>query len=134
MRAIMAGDIHLSSIGMGSVSGQLNSNRMKVLAIEGASRSPSLPDVPTFAESGFDAYPIKAWWGLLAPAGVPDSIIQKVSAEIKDIYANQKFMDTNFQQQFLQPAFLSGDEFGGFMKTDRELATQLFKKLNLQQE
>lgn len=130
VRALMAGDIHLSTIGLGSLGGQLKTGKMKVLALEGSSRSPLLPDVPTYAEAGIDGYPLKSWWGLLAPAGVPDSIVSRLNTEIITVFRDAKFIDY-LNSQFLQPAVLSTEEFGSFMKSDREYTALLFKKFNV---
>ena len=58
--------------------------KLRALAVTSASRWPALPDVPTMIESGFPTFPQNAWSGVLAPAGTPASIIQRLNAAIND--------------------------------------------------
>jgi tripartite-type tricarboxylate transporter receptor subunit TctC len=62
----------------------LREHRYKAIAITGSHRSPSLPDVPTVAESGLPAFEATAWTALLAPAGTPSEVIKKINASIND--------------------------------------------------
>ena len=59
---------------------------MKALGISSAKRYPSLPEVPTFVEQGFDLVTTE-WYGMLAPAGTPPAIVAKLNAEIRRIVA-----------------------------------------------
>jgi len=67
------------------VIGNVKSGRLRVLAISGTSRYPQLPDVPTFAEAGYPSYDPMVWIGLLAPAGTPPQIINRMSAAIAQV-------------------------------------------------
>lgn len=55
------------------------------IAVTGAERSPAVPDVPTLAESGVPQYELEQWWGIVAPAGTPIEIVQKLNAELNRI-------------------------------------------------
>ncbi len=61
----------------------IKSGRLRALAITGARRSTVLPDLPTVIESGVPGYDVNSWYGLLAPAGTPRPIIDKVNGEVK---------------------------------------------------
>jgi tripartite-type tricarboxylate transporter receptor subunit TctC len=60
----------------------ITSKKVKVLAVSSAKRAPRLPDVPTAAESGLPDYVYDSWFGVMAPAGVPAAILNKVNADI----------------------------------------------------
>ena len=60
----------------------ITSKKIKVLAVSSSKRSPRLPDVPTAAESGLPGYVYDSWFGVMAPAGTPAAILNKVSADI----------------------------------------------------
>ena len=60
----------------------IRSGKLKAIAIADSRRSPSLPDVPTFAEAGFKDYEVSVWWGVMAPAKTPSSIIAYLNREI----------------------------------------------------
>jgi tripartite-type tricarboxylate transporter receptor subunit TctC len=60
----------------------ITSKKIKVLAVSSAKRAPRLPDIPTASESGLSGYVYDSWFGVMAPAGVPAAILNKVSADI----------------------------------------------------
>ncbi len=60
----------------------VTSKKIKVLAVSSSKRAPRLPDVPTAAESGLPGYTYDSWFGVMAPAGTPAAILNKVSADI----------------------------------------------------
>ncbi len=60
----------------------VKAGKVKALAIAGATRLPSLPDVPTFAEAGFPNFDVSLWQGVLVPAGTPPDIVARLNAEI----------------------------------------------------
>lgn len=64
---------------------QVRAGRLKALGVSTAKRSALLPDVPTIAESGAPGYAMNTWWGVLAPAGTPAAIVDKLYAEIAGI-------------------------------------------------
>ena len=56
-----------------------------MLAIGANKRSPALPDTPTVAEAGYPGYEVAVWWGIVAPAGVPKAIVNRLNQEITAI-------------------------------------------------
>ncbi|MDO9286736.1 MAG: tripartite tricarboxylate transporter substrate-binding protein, partial [Aquabacterium sp.] len=60
----------------------IDSKRLRPLAVTTSQRSPSLPDVPTVAESGFAGFDAPAWWAVLAPAKTPPEIVKRLNEEI----------------------------------------------------
>lgn len=83
--------------GIGSVavmSAHIKSGKMRPLAVTGETRSAAMPDVPTLAEQGYKGFSALAWWGIFAPAGTPQPIIDKLNAEIAKILRSP---DTNKQ-------------------------------------
>ena len=82
LTALIAGEVQMSFVTMPSALPHINAGRLRVLAIGSPRRSPTLPDVPTVAESGLPGFDIGAWNGILAPAGTPAPIITKLNAAI----------------------------------------------------
>ena len=72
------------------LSGQARSGRIRLLGVTSGNRSAALPDVPTIAESGFPGYDITSWWGVLAPAGTPRLIVDKLAYWIGQINASDE--------------------------------------------
>jgi tripartite-type tricarboxylate transporter receptor subunit TctC len=96
---------------------QIQAGRVKALAVMGEKRSPALPDVPTPGEAGLPGVEASAWYGIMAPAGTPRPIVDRVHRIILGA------MDTaDLKQQFaaqgLEPVGMGPDEFQAFMKVD----------------
>ncbi|WP_137917684.1 tripartite tricarboxylate transporter substrate binding protein [Hydrogenophaga sp. 2FB] len=79
---VMAGQVQVYLGALGSVVPQIKAGRLKPIAVTGTRRSPVLPDVPTVIESGVPGYDVAAWYGLLAPVGTPDAIVDKIQRDV----------------------------------------------------
>lgn len=82
---------------------QIQSGKLKALAVSSATRSLSLPDVPTFAESGLEGFDLAAWNIWLAPKGTPEAIVSKLNAAINAALQNQ-----DVQQKLRQLGYIPG--------------------------
>lgn len=129
MNALIAGEIHLGLIALGSLGGQLKAGKVKVLAVGSSQRLRLLPDVPTYAEVGLDSFP-RTWWGLFAPAGTPAEIVNKVNSEFLRLFHEQKFA-AYLEAQFLEPAVTSPEQFASFLEQDRERAGIMVRMYNV---
>jgi tripartite-type tricarboxylate transporter receptor subunit TctC len=88
---VMAGRCQVYVGALVSVLPQLRDGKIRMLAVTGAHRSELLPDVPTVAEAGLPGYDAAAWYGLLAPAGTPPAIVDKLSREVANIMTQPDF-------------------------------------------
>jgi len=68
-----------------AVRGQVESGQLKLLAVAAPARWPTIPNVPTVAESGVPGYAVVGWYGLLYPAGTPPAIVDKMNAALKQV-------------------------------------------------
>jgi tripartite-type tricarboxylate transporter receptor subunit TctC len=82
---LLAGETQATFTGALPLMPFIKDGKLRALAVGSAKRIPSLPDVPTVAESGYPGFETSQWYGILAPAGTPDAIVQKLSAEINRI-------------------------------------------------
>jgi tripartite-type tricarboxylate transporter receptor subunit TctC len=78
---LMGGQVQMLIANIMQVQPQVDSGKLRLLAICGEKRSPFLPDTPTLAESGYPRMVMSAWGGLLAPAGTPRDIVMKISRD-----------------------------------------------------
>ena len=85
--ALRGGQIDAAVEILGPVMGQVQSRALRVLAVTGASRSPSLPDVPTAAESGAPGLVATSWNALAAPARTPRAVVQRLNKDIQAVLA-----------------------------------------------
>lgn len=109
----------------------LNSKRMRALAVTGSKRQPAIPDVPTMDEQGFKGFDIDNWWGLLAPAGTPPAVIQKLSKTMADILAQPETVK-KLESESATVAYQDPATFGKFMDAETVKWAKLIKQLNIQ--
>jgi tripartite-type tricarboxylate transporter receptor subunit TctC len=79
---LLAGQVQVMFSGMSSVTQHIKGGKLRPLAVTGAQRSPAAPEVPTIAESGFPGFEATAWYGVLAPAGTPKTVVNRLHDEI----------------------------------------------------
>ena len=84
MTDLMAGHVDLLFASVLEGSGHIKAGKLKGLAVTHAKRSPAISDVPTLAEAGVKGAESGSWIALLAPAGTPSAVIQKISLDIKE--------------------------------------------------
>src|SRR5690349_7789204 len=89
--AVIAGEVQLTFAGIASSMGPLKGGRIKALAIGGRSRSPLLPNVPTFAELGYPEVETHAWFGFFLPAGSPKIAVEQLYQRTKTILEEPDF-------------------------------------------
>jgi tripartite-type tricarboxylate transporter receptor subunit TctC len=93
------------------------SGQLRALATGGEKRSPILPDLPTIAEAGVPGYVATNWWGIVAPAGTPQPVVDKLHdtiAGLLDSADTKKFLDN----EGAAPAHMSSAEFGKFIEAE----------------
>ena len=106
----------------------LKSGKLKALAVSGDTRLPSMPDVPTFAETGLGKFDTRSWYGLLAPAGTPAAVVEKIAADVRAAVESQEFAAYLDSIQS-EPLITSPAEFTALIKGEiskyREATTQI---------
>src|SRR5262249_58597406 len=83
MPAVSRGDVQMACLPGISVTPQLPTGKVRMLAVSTAARSALLPDIPTLKESGIDVE-ADAWMGLIAPARTPDAVIARIHDEVME--------------------------------------------------
>jgi tripartite-type tricarboxylate transporter receptor subunit TctC len=114
---LIAGRVHLMFESLNSIAPHAKAGTVRALAVSGARRSPGFPDLPTVAEAGVPGYQAPTWSGVIAPAGVPRPIIDKLNAAINRAIASQVFKD-RFAVIGDEPAGGSPEEFADLIKSD----------------
>jgi tripartite-type tricarboxylate transporter receptor subunit TctC len=82
MADVMGKQIDLGIASVAALSANVKGGKLRALAVTGEKRSGVMPDVPTLAEQGLSGFSAYAWWGILAPAGTPKAIIDRLNAEL----------------------------------------------------
>ena len=118
LQAVLSGDAAFSFENSIPVMGQIRGGTVVPLAVTTAVRSPQLPNVPTMAEAGLAGFDISSWFGIVAPAGVPAAVTERLSAAFE-----RALQDTALTEQIrrlgAEPRFMPAREFDTYMKTER---------------
>jgi tripartite-type tricarboxylate transporter receptor subunit TctC len=101
IQALMRNDVQMVCLPAISITPQLTGGTIKMLAVSTAGRSALLPDVPTLKEAGIDVE-ADAWSGLVAPAGVPDAIIQRINHEVTEAITSRAIRE-KLTAQLMEP-------------------------------
>jgi len=80
---LLAGRVQVFFATMPTMLQYVETNRVTLLAMTSEKRSPLFPNIPTVSESGIPGFEISTWWGIVAPAGTPPAIVQKLNQEIQ---------------------------------------------------
>ena len=124
---LIAGDTHIASLAPLAVMPHVPSGRLKVLAISTPQRSPLLPNIPTFKETGVLDVVASAWIGLVAPAKTPPAIIERLNREfaaaMKDPATAEKL-----RAQYMEPQPGTPAEFAAYMQEELKRWTPVIKR------
>ncbi|MEA2946693.1 MAG: hypothetical protein QOI40_2023 [Alphaproteobacteria bacterium] len=109
---------------------QASSGAIRLLAVSSKDRARQIPDVPTLAESGFPGFDVLTWNGLMAPAGTPKEIIDKIAAEIGRAVKDPQFVD-KLDQLGADPLGNTPAQFAAMVATETALWADTIKALGL---
>ena len=114
---LIGGQVDIMFDNLPNVIQHVKGGRMKALAVSGGKRSPLAPEVPTVAEAGVPGFEVTVWFGLLAPAGTPREIVQRLNAESTKIINSPDVTD-RFVKQGVEPRTGTPEQFGDLVKSE----------------
>ena len=129
MQDLVGGQIGIACDNFSSAWEQVQAGKIRALAVTSAKRYSFAPDIPAVAET-FKGFEVQAWFGWVAPVGVPKAIIDKLTAELNAVGQEpdvRKRLDT-FTVEF---SGLSGQAFADFARKERETLAPLIEKANI---
>jgi tripartite-type tricarboxylate transporter receptor subunit TctC len=113
-----------------SVSGLIENGQMRALAVTSKQRAPTLPSVPSIAESGWPDYEASAWYGFVAPKGTPEELIKLLhKATVEAI--NDAVVRSRLANEGATPVGNAPAEFGAFMRAEHNRWAEIVKTANL---
>jgi len=116
---LLGGQIDVLVASAPSILTQVRGGKARALAVTTAARSPVAPELVSLEESGYKGSALDLWWGVLAPAGTPQAVVDKLNAEInKHIQSSE--MKAFFIKEGAEPAPMKPDEFAKFIATEIE--------------
>lgn len=127
---MLGGQLSSAFVDVTSANPHLKSDKVRILAITGMQRHPSLPEVPTFAELGYKGFESNGWFGAFAPAGTPKPIVDKLSAEIRRIVASPE-VSNRLLGMGLRPVGGSPEELAAVMARDMPRWARIVKDAHI---
>ena len=114
---VVAGQIPATFTSMATAAPFAQSGRLRILGVTSAKRLPAFPAVPTFEESGVAGMVVEHWWGVMAPAGVPKPVVEKLRGEIVNA-VNSADVRERFAALAVEPRTLTPQQFHALLEAD----------------
>ena len=132
MIAVMSGEIHATVTTSAGAITQVESGKLRAIAVTGARRDVKYPGVPTVAESGYEGYAIDMWFGIFAPAKTPPRVVQAYHREIARIVALPEVRDKLLAQGY-EILNHSPEQFAEVVKRDTDKYRKIILESKMQQ-
>src|SRR3954471_12374348 len=129
----IAGHVQLAVLSVLQVMPQVAAKQLKPLAVTSRERTDVWPNVPTIAESGVPGYEAELWFGIIAPAGTPDAIVDKINAEVTRFITSDT-MKTKLAAQGARPISSTRAEFMTFMRAEQDKWGKVLKEIQIKPE
>jgi len=133
MTDVMGGHTKVLFSSLVQTTPHIKSGKLRALAVGGTERSPVLPDLPTVAEAGVPAYASENWWGIVAPAGTPAPIIEKLYQALTQAQDNPE-AKKYFDAEGAAIVKMSTAAFGQFMVSEMDKWQRVVKEGNIKAE
>ena len=130
---LLGGRLSVNPDALGAAGPMLQAKRMRALAVMGSQRTPALPDVPTMQELGFKNFAFNGWLGILAPAGTPAPIIERLHKEIAAAVQSPD-IQALYSRLGLEPTVLSPQAYAREMKSDFARYSDVAKQAGIEKE
>ena len=114
---LLAGQVDVMFDNIPNVINHVRAGKMKAYAVSSARRSPLAPDVPTVAEAGLPGYEVSVWFGVLAPAGTPQPVVQRLNTEIGKI-VNAPDVRERFGKQGVEVQTSTPEQYQSFVRSE----------------
>jgi tripartite-type tricarboxylate transporter receptor subunit TctC len=130
--AVLSGSTPIAFLGLQNFISHLQAGTMTGLAVDGAQRSPLFPNIPTLAELGYRGNLTRVYFGLVAPAGTPKAVIDKIREDVARIGNEPAFRQKQFIDRALEPILNTPEEFARFLVEDRAMSERVVREAGLQ--
>jgi tripartite-type tricarboxylate transporter receptor subunit TctC len=130
MADVVAGNTQIMLSSLVQTLPLIKSGRLKPLGVGGLKRSSTLPDVPTIAEAGVPGYEAVNWWGIIAPAGTPQAVRDRLHKELTAIQKSPE-MIRRFEAEAVEAVQMTQAEFGRYIETETEKWARVVKEAGI---
>jgi tripartite-type tricarboxylate transporter receptor subunit TctC len=130
---LLGGQIQMLIASAPSILSQVKGGRARALAVTTATRSPVAPELPSLEQSGYKGSASELWWGVLAAAGTPQPIVDRLNGEINKIILSVEMKDF-FLKEGAEPAAMKSAEFEAFIAAEIERWKKVAKAADIKPE
>lgn len=127
---LLANNISVGFVDIASPVPHVKAGRLTALGCTGSSRGPALPDLPTLTEQGFK-FDTDGWYGVFAPTGTPQVIVNRINQEINRILTTDEFIQKFASNNMPRPPIKSAEQFAATVRKDVETWQNLAKVAQL---
>jgi tripartite-type tricarboxylate transporter receptor subunit TctC len=133
MTDLLGGQVQMMFDNLPSALPNVQAGKLRALGVTGAERSPALPDVPTIEEAGVPGYEALSWFGIFAPAGTPQPVIDKLHDHIVQALADPA-MRARLADLGAEPVGSTPQEFASFIRAEAEKWAKVVKEAGVKLE
>lgn len=133
MSDVIGGRVAFAFDGGNSSGPQIKDGRLRALGVTSAKRSAAFPDVPTLAEEGLSGYSYSVYLGLLAPAGTPNEIVERLGQSLRTALASEPVRD-RFRRDGAEPGTMTPQAFTQFLQQDLQRTLRVAADLKMEKE
>jgi tripartite-type tricarboxylate transporter receptor subunit TctC len=130
---LVGGRVELAFMGISSASPHVKAGKLKALAVTTTNRTSAEPQLPTVAEAGVKGYEFSTWWGVVAPAGTPPDVVDKLSKALAKVVADpelkERFTGLGVDAEYLPPT-----QFGPFIQASIEKYAEIARTAGIKPE
>jgi tripartite-type tricarboxylate transporter receptor subunit TctC len=130
---LLSGRVDMMFEGGVSALPHVRSGKLRALAMTGRERSAAMPQLPTMAEAGVRDFDVSVWFGLVAPAGLPQPIVQRLNREVAEVLRSAALRD-KFAAAGIDIAASSPEELGARIRADLPYWTKVMRDAGIQPE
>lgn len=130
---LLGGQIQILVASAPSILSQVRGGRVRALAVTTAARSPVAPELPSLELAGYKGSASELWWGVLAPAGTPQPVVDRLNAEINKIILSPDMKDF-FLKEGAEPAAMKSAEFEAFIASEIDRWKKVAKAADIKSE
>ena len=121
---VMAGQVLFTFPALITVRGNIQAQKLRMLAVTSSARLPSLPDVPTFKELGYEKMSVGAWYGYFAPKDTPNTVIMKFNSALATVLKDKTFVDKLIERGAI-PLISTPEQMGVLIEKEKKFTAEV---------
>ena len=127
---VLAGNVPLAVVDLPSALQHIKAGKLTAFAVTSPQRLPQLPDVPTASEAGLTGYDSTGWFGVVAPAGTPNPVVNKLNAEITAAL-NDPAIQASMRNLGVEPAPSRPEAFDAYIRSETQKWGKVIRQANI---